>query len=100
MGMPTTPSAEDKKRMPLMMAMTLVYNFIIVFSVAAVLHFIQPVSILAAVKAGLLLGGGISATPIALNYMYAIRPMMLLFFDAGYNVVGITIASIILTLWH
>ena len=100
MGMPTTPSAEDKKRMPMMMLMTLVYNFITTFAVAAVLYFVQPMTALAAIKVGLLLGGGISATPIALNYMYAKRPMMLLFFDAGFNVVGITIVSIILTLWH
>ena len=77
MGMSTTPTDADKKRMPMMMVMTVVYNFLTTFTVAAVLYFVAPANILQAIEATLLVSVGFTAVPMALNYMYAKRPFII-----------------------
>ncbi|MFI5149283.1 MAG: DUF1761 domain-containing protein [Bacteroidia bacterium] len=94
------PNEADKKGMPLMFATTFVLNFVICFGTAAVLHFVQPISIVAALKAGALLGVCFVGTTCAMNNMYAKRPLILTLIDSGYHVAGIIVVSVILTLWH
>src|SRR5580704_531181 len=62
---------EDKKKMPQMFATTFVLNFVITFSVACILHFVQPSSVVGAIKVGLVLGAGLSGTTTAMSNMYA-----------------------------
>jgi hypothetical protein len=94
------PTEEAKKGMPLMFAITFVLNFVICFAVAVVLHFVQPMSIVPAVKVGALLGACFVGTSCAMNNMYAQRPVVLTLIDAGYHVAGIIMTSVLLTLWH
>ena len=48
---------------------------------------------------GLLLGLGFVATSIGVTFLYENRPLNLFLIDAGYHIVGITIAGVILSLW-
>jgi hypothetical protein len=95
-----TMTEDDKKNIPMMFAMTFVLNFVITFATAAVLYFIEPRTILAALKSGLLLGVGFVGASCAMNYMYSKRPFKLTLIDSGYHVVSIIVVCIILTLWR
>jgi hypothetical protein len=91
---------EDKKKMPQMFATTFVLNFVITFSVACILHFVQPSSVVGAIKVGLVLGAGLSGTTTAMSNMYARRPLKLTLIDTGYHILSICVVSVILTLWQ
>ena len=94
-----TPTPEDKKNMPKIFSITFILNFIICLSTAAVIYFVQPVSIIAAIKTAILVSAFVCACGV-MNYMYAKRPLKLMLIDMGYHVFGIIIISIILTYWH
>jgi hypothetical protein len=94
------PTEEDKKKMPMMFSVTFALNFIIVVATACVLFFVSPTTVMAAVKVGLLLGGGFVFTTIAMSYMYSRRSFKLTLIDTGYHVFAICVTSVILTLWH
>jgi hypothetical protein len=91
---------ESRKGMPKVFAFTFLLNLIATVATACVLYFVQPVSIIAAIKVGALLGFGFVGSVTALNNMYLKRPFMLTIIDAGYNIVSIILVSIILTMWH
>lgn len=91
---------DSRKGMPLLFAKTFLLNLIVTISTAAVLYFVQPVSLMAAIKTGALLGVGFVGSITALNNMYVQRPFMLTLIDSGYNIVSIILVSIILTMWH
>jgi hypothetical protein len=93
------PSPEDRKRMPMMFASTFVLNFITTFATACVLYFVQPVSVVAALKVGLLLSVGFVGANTALNNMYVRRPFALTLIDSGYHVIAICTVSVILMCW-
>jgi hypothetical protein len=93
------PNEKDKKDMPKIMAITVVLNFIITSAVACVLHFVQPSSVMGALKVGILLGVGFTACTTAMNYMYSKRPFGLTMIDSGYHVVSICAVSVLMTLW-
>lgn len=95
-----TPTDADKKGMPLLFAMTFVYNFIISVGVAGVLYFVAPQDLLGAIKVGGFIAVTLTAVPIALNNMYTKKPFMLTIIDGGYHVAGIIGTTVILTLWH
>jgi UDP-N-acetylmuramyl pentapeptide phosphotransferase/UDP-N-acetylglucosamine-1-phosphate transferase len=91
---------EDKKKMPQMFGITFVLSFVLTLSIACVLYFVQPSSVLGALKVGLLAGGGFIFCASAMNYMYAKRPFKLTLLDAGYHTVALCLVSVILTLWR
>jgi hypothetical protein len=100
LGISGPPTEEDRKGMPMMFGKTFVLNFIIVLSTAVVIYFVKPVTLLAAIKTGGLLGVGFVFTTCAMGYMYTKRPFKLTLIDSGYHIVAIIVAAIILTCWH
>ena len=95
-----TPTEEDKKKAPMMMGMTLVINLIITIGLAFVYKLIRAHSVIVALKVGGFLGVCFFLMPMILNNMYARRPTKLTMIDAGYHVVGVIVASLILVLWR
>ena len=94
-----TMGEADKKNIFIMFGITLILNFIITVSTACVVHLISPPTLVNAIKVGLMLGGGIVFATCAMSYMYAKRPFLLTWIDAGYHFAGITVVSVILMLW-
>jgi len=91
---------EDKKNMPKLFSATFVLNFVICLAVACVMHLLRHSSVFVALKVGLMLGVGFVAAPCVMNYMYSRRPVKLMAIDAGYHIISILVASVILILWH
>ena len=56
-------------------------------------------NVMSAIKVGLFISIGYVFTTIAINTMYGMRPFKLILIDSGYHIMGVTIATIILTLW-
>ena len=98
------PTEEDKKRMPMIMASTLVLCFI---GAIAVGYFVYVFSFYevnwrwySGVKVGLVAGCGFTGVGIAMNYMYTRKPMSVIIIDSAYHVVGMVMAGIIMSVWR
>ena len=59
-----------------------------------------PVSAVAAVTQGLLVGAGLVAASFGINYQFANRPTVLWLIDGGYHTVQFTIYGVVLGLWR
>ncbi len=90
---------DAKKNVGKIFAVTFLINIIICFAAVCVVQLVHPAGAMAAVKLGVLLGGGFMAAPCAMNYMYAQRDIKLTMIDAGYHVVSITVVTVLLSLW-
>ena len=90
----------DKKAMPMIFVSTFILNYVICFAVASVIYFVQPMNMMADLKIAALLGGGFVFTTTGMNNMYGKRSFQLTVIDAGYHIVGITAATIIMQMWH
>lgn len=92
---------ESKKKMPMMMISTLLLNFGMTLGMGIALYAMQaPGTLMNGIKTGLFLGGVFCAAPIGINYLYTQKSIKLWIIDAGYHVVGLTLAGIILSVWH
>ncbi len=92
---------ESKKRMPMIMIMTFLFNIAMAVGMGLVLHISQsPGTCMSGIKAGLLVSAVFTAAPIGINYLYTAKPLKLWIIDAGYHVGGITLMAIILSVWH
>ena len=59
-----------------------------------------PVSAVAAVTQGLLVGAGLVAASFGINYQFANRPTVMWLIDGGYHTVQFAIYGVILGLWR
>jgi hypothetical protein len=92
---------EGKKKAPLLFAMSLVINFGQAIALAFLLGLMQsPEGLVPGLKVGLFVGLAFSAAPMIINYMYLGKSLKLIVIDAGYHVVGITVMSIIFSVWR
>jgi sterol desaturase/sphingolipid hydroxylase (fatty acid hydroxylase superfamily) len=97
---PTPQMREQMKSMMLMMmvktlAMAVILAFVIgILSVGLSIHRCVP-----GIKLGLALSA-VGVIPLVMADMYLMKPLKLWFIDAGYHVVGITLMSIIIAIWH
>jgi hypothetical protein len=90
----------DKSRMPLMLSLTFVLNFIISIAVALLVSVTYINTFVGGAKLGFLIGCGIAATTMGINYLYGNRPFKLYVIDATYHVLGITLTGIVAAVWH
>jgi len=99
-----TASEEDKKRMPMMMLMTLIMCFVAVVALAYFIYVFSGYTVnwrwYSGAKVGLVAGCGFSAVAIAMTHMYTKKSFKLQIIDSGYHVVGLTAAGMILSVWH
>ena len=100
----SAPTDEDKKRMPMIMIMTLIMCLI---SVICLAYFIQVLSgytvnwrWYSGAKIGLICGCGFSAISVAMSHMYTKKSMMVTVVDSLFHVCGLVISGIILSVWH
>jgi len=97
---PTPEKKEEMKKlmMPMMLktlVMALVLAFVIgLLGMAIGIHRCVP-----GIKLGLALSA-IGVVPLVMADMYLMKPFKLWFIDAGYHVLGITLMSIIIAVWH
>jgi MFS family permease len=78
---------------------TLIALMVICFVTSFIIWILGTSSVLSAIKVGLFLSLGYTTTVISINNWYGQRSGKLTLIDAGYHVVGIVVATIILTLW-
>ncbi len=79
---------------------TLVAELVICFVLAFIIWILGTPNCMSAIKVGLFFSLGFTTTIIAINNWYGQRSVKLTFIDAGYHVIGIIFASIILTVWN
>jgi uncharacterized membrane protein len=78
---------------------TLIALVVICFVTSFIVWILGTSSVISAIKVGLFISLGYTTTIIAINNWYGQRAGKLTLIDAGYHVVGIVVATIILTLW-
>lgn len=97
------PTPEKQEQMKSMMMPLFVKTFLMGAVVALVLAFlVNALSIrhcVPGIKLGLLLSA-VGCIPLVMADMYLMKPTKLWFIDAGYHIVGITLMSIIISVWH
>ncbi len=97
---PTPEAKEQMKKMMLpMMIQTLVMGIIIAIATAILVSGLGIHRCVPGIKLGLLLSA-IGVIPLVMADMYLMKPLKLWFIDAGYHVIGITLMSIIISVWH
>lgn len=79
---------------------TFLLNFFVCFGIAIVVYLVGSATFLQALWLGLVLGIFFSAAAMCISYVWESRSMKLTLIDIGYPVLGITLATIILTLWR
>ncbi|MCE3278123.1 MAG: hypothetical protein K0S44_314 [Bacteroidetes bacterium] len=72
---------------------------VICFVTAFIIWMLGTPNCVSAIKVGLFISVGYTTTVVAINNWYGQRPAKLTLIDAGYHVVGIVLAAIILTVW-
>ena len=94
------PETMDKTGLGRMMLISFITTFAVCFGVAVLIQLISIGSASAGIKLGLLLGIFMVFSTNLINSLFEKRPVKLLFINAGYHVVGITLASLIISVWH
>jgi len=90
----------DKKGMGAIMFASFVLMFIACTGLAGLQQVLPVADAMGGIKLGLLTGICFSATAISISYLYVKKAVALHFIDWGYQVVGMTLASFILAIWH
>ena len=100
MALSNVKPEDGKGKMGMLMSSAVLGAIIGSFGMAVLISMLGIVSVVAAVKLSLLVGGCFIFAPMGVNFMFENRPMTLLFIDAGYPAAGLMICSIILSMWH
>jgi Protein of unknown function (DUF1761) len=97
---PTPETKEQMKKMILMMMVkTLLMSMVVAVVIGMLVMALGVVKCVPGIKLGLALSA-VGIVPLVMSDMYLMKPLKLWFIDAGYHVVGITLMSIILSVWH
>lgn len=98
--LPKPPSEADRKRMPMLMVLTLLMNFAAVLGIAFLAMVSAAGTALPAIKLGAFVSLLFACTVLCINHLYENKPFKMLIINAGYHIVGMIGASLILCLWH
>ena len=97
---PTPDKKEEMKKLMMpMLLKSLMMSLVMAFVIGLMSMSIGIHHCVAGIKLGLALSA-IGIIPLIMADMYLMKPLKLWFIDAGYHVVGITLMSIILAVWH
>ncbi len=97
---PTPQAKEEMKKMMLgMMLKTFIMALVLSVSIGILAMALGLTNYMAGIKLGLLLSA-MGTIPLVMSDMYLMKPLKLWFIDAGYHIVGITLMSIIISIWH
>ncbi len=94
---------EDKKNMGKFMLMSLIYSVIAAIGIGwldtvAMSTTMLTNHLMAGIKVGVICGG-LAMIAIAMSHMYTKKSFSLALIDGGYHLVGMTIMSVIMTMW-
>ena len=90
----------DKGMMVTMMLKSFAWNLLCVFSMAYLIHAFNAYNTTTALKLGLAGGAGLSLASLGMTANWGGTKTIVLVIDAGYQIIGIAIASMILGCWH
>lgn len=99
--MPTTEEgkAAMKKSMPMIMITGLLMNIVTAIIVGMFVMALGSMHCVSGIKLGLALSV-IGAIPLLMSHSYMMKPFKVWIIDGAYHVVGITLCSIIISIWH
>lgn len=99
--MPTDPEIQKKmkKEMPKYMGITLVLCFVGTVALACLQGVIGTNGVMSGVKLGIAAGSFVGVA-FAMSHLHTRKSFKLTLIDSGYHIVGLSIASIILSVWH
>ncbi len=89
----------DNSQMIGMMVKSFAANLLCAFSIAFLIKAIGGGDALFGIKLGIVCGGGLTLASLLMVANWQNTKTSVLFVDAGYQVVGITLVSVILALW-
>jgi len=97
---PTPEKRQEMKSMMLpLMLKTFVMGFVVALAVGLLVTALAIHRCVPGIKLGLLLSA-VGVIPLVMSDMYLMKPLKLWIIDGGYHVVGITLMSIIISVWH
>jgi hypothetical protein len=97
---PTPERKEEMKKLLMpMLLKSLVMSLVMAFVIGLVGMSIGVHQLIGGIKLGLALSA-IGIIPLIMADMYLMKPLKLWFIDSGYHIVGITLMSIIIAVWH
>lgn len=96
----TNTNMDDKSGMFVIFAGSFILMFVISTGMAVLQQVLPAIDLEGGMKLGLLVGIMISVASISINYLYTKKPFALYLIDGFYHVIGITVASSILSAWH
>lgn len=97
-GIKLNPSSGGK--MSQNVVLTFLMNMCATVAVAFLIHFIGSETVIEGIKVGLYCSFGYVVTSGAMGYIWEERSLKLVMIDNGFHVVGLTVAAIILSVWH
>jgi len=89
----------DKKDCKPVMFLMLLLSIISLFALAAILSFTAAKTVPDALIVAVVIGLGICATGAATNAVYENRSLKYIAITQGYNILNLSVAAIIITLW-
>lgn len=97
------PTPEKKEEMKKLMMPMLLKSLVMSLVLAAAIGLISMSIGVHLAGGGFRLGLALSAVgiiPLIMADMYLMKPLKLWFIDSGYHIVGITLMSVIIAVWH
>jgi len=91
---------EAKKGMGAIMGGSFVLMLITTIGLSIMQQVLPAIDFMGGIKLGLLIGICFAGTAVSTNYLYTRKPFGLYAIDCGYHILGIAIASGILSGWH
>jgi sterol desaturase/sphingolipid hydroxylase (fatty acid hydroxylase superfamily) len=97
---PTPERKEEMKKLMLpMMIKTLIMGLVMAIIIGLLVSGLAIHNVAPGIKLGLALSA-VGIIPLIMSDMYLMKPLKLWIIDAGYHILGITLMSIILSVWH
>jgi hypothetical protein len=93
------PTPEAKKKMPMMMVMCLLMNFIVTLAIGMLVMGLGSIMCMSGIKLGLLCAV-LGIVPMVMSHMFTGRPVKVWVIDAAYHAVAYVLVAIILSVWH
>lgn len=97
------PTPEKKEEMKSLMLPMMIQSLVMGLVIAVVIGILSSALSINQCVPGIKLGLALSAIgiiPLIMADMYLMKPLKLWFIDAGYHILGITLMSIIIAVWH
>jgi len=93
-------SLPDKSKMAVIHVKSFLANLLTVLAMAYFIHIDQGYNVMTALKLGIAAGCGLTLGSIFMVANWQGTKPVVVMIDAGYQAIGITLASVIIAVWH